>query len=262
MRFLAETCLLTHGLRSVTNEEMAAAWPFTDPCLVWVEKGEIIHGTMERFLSFRANCEHVIRFDCYNLADGLAKGLSGALTASGTMEVCRRESIPLAVTCGMGGIGDIAEEKLCPDLPALSELGVALIATSPKDMLDIPGTLGYLKEQGVTVAGSPCTGYIFLSANAETDDPLSDYRTAEAVETAAQNGGLLLLNPIPEKDREQDLTIVEAAIRAGKEAEAAGRYYHPAANAEIDRLTGGRSSRIQLTSFIANIRMAMNIPEK
>ena len=64
MRFLAETCLLTHGLRSVTNEEMAAAWPFTDPCLVWVENGKIIHGNMERFLSFRTNSQNVIRFDC------------------------------------------------------------------------------------------------------------------------------------------------------------------------------------------------------
>ena len=261
MRFLAETCLLTHGLRSVTNEEMAAAWPFTEPCLVWVEKGEIIHGDMERFLSFRAKGGDVIRFDCFNLADGLAKGLSGALTASGTMEVCRREGIPLAVTCGMGGIGDIAGEELCPDLPALSNLGVALIATSPKDMLNIPATLDYLKEHGVTVAGNRCTGYVFCSTDVETGAPLSDYPNAAAVENAARNGGLLLLNSIPEDQREQDLTIVEKAIEAGKKAEAAGGYYHPAANAEIDRLTAGHSSRIQLHSFIANIRMAADIPE-
>lgn len=261
MRFLAETCLLTHGLRSVTNEEMAEAWSFAEPCLVWVEKGEIIHGTMERFLSFRANSQNVIRFDCYNLADGLAKGLSGALTASGTMEVCRREGIPLAVTCGMGGIGDIVGEELCPDLPALSDLGVALIATAPKDMLNIPATLDYLKEHGVTVAGERCTGYVFCSTSAETDGPLSDYSNAAAVENTAKSGGLLLLNAIPEAEREQDLTIVEKAVEAGKRAEAAGGYYHPAANAEIDRLTDGHSSRIQLHSFIANIRMAADIPE-
>lgn len=261
MRFLAETCLLTHGLRSVTNEEMAAAWPFTEPCFVWMERGEIIHGTMERFLSFRANCGDAIRFDCYNLAEGLEKGLSGALTASGTMEVCRREGIPLAVTCGMGGIGDIADEKLCPDLPALHQLGVALIATSPKDVVDIPATMDYLKSHGVTVAGAPCTGYIFRSANVETAASLQDYPHSAAVETAARNGGLLLLNPILEAEREVDLTIVKKAILAGKEAEAAGRYYHPAANAEIDRLTNGHSSRIQLLSFIANIQMARDIPE-
>lgn len=261
MRFLAETCLLTHGLRSVTNEEMAAAWPFSEPCLVWVENGEIIHGDMERFLSFRTNCANVIRFDCYNLAEGLEKGLSGALTASGTMEVCRREGVPLAVTCGMGGIGDIAGEELCPDLPALSDLGVALIATSPKDMLNIPATLDYLKSHGVTVAGNRCTGYVFCSTDVETSAPLSAYPNAAAIESAAKNGGLLLLNPIPENQREQDLTIVEKAVEAGKRAEATGGYYHPAANAEIDRLTAGHSSRIQLNSFIANIRMAREIPE-
>ena len=46
-----------------------------------------------------------------------------------------------------------------------------------------------------------------------------------------------------------------------KKAEATGGYYHPAANIEIDRLTGGRSSRIQLSSFIANIHMTAEISE-
>ena len=161
----------------------------------------------------------------------------------------------------MGGIGDIVGEELCPDLPALSDLGVALIATSPKDMLNIPATVDYLREHGVTVAGERCTGYVFCSASVETDGPLSDYPDAAAVENIAKNGGLLLLNAIPEAEREQDLTIVEKAVEAGKRAEAAGGYYHPAANAEIDRLTDGHSSFIQLHSFIANIRMTADIPE-
>lgn len=47
---------------------------------------------------------------------------SGALTASGTMAVCVKMGIPVAITCGMGGIGDIKGEELCPDLPALQQI--------------------------------------------------------------------------------------------------------------------------------------------
>ena len=65
------------------------------------------------------------------LMDQASEGISGALTASGTMAVCRERHIPLAVTCGMGGIGDIKGEELCPDLPALRDIPVALISTSP-----------------------------------------------------------------------------------------------------------------------------------
>ena len=70
---------------------------------------------------------------------------------------------------------------------------------------------------------------------------------------------LLLLQPIPEKQRVADDSLLEQGIAAGKAAEAAGREYHPAANAAFDRLTGGHSSRIQLQSLIANARLAARL---
>ena len=42
-------------------------------------------------------------------------------------------------------------------------------------------------------------------------------------------------------------------------AEDAGAYYHPAANGEIDRRTGGVSSKIQLVSLQENIRLAASL---
>ena len=60
---------------------------------------------------------------------------------------------------------------------------------------------------------------------------------------------------------EEALALLEQGIAAGKAAEAAGREYHPAANAEFDRLTGGESSRIQLRSIIANAMLARHLTE-
>ena len=154
MEHFIETALLTHGLQSVTNEEIRDIWRDNKNNIVWIAKGEIIIGNVEQYLDFRAETEKLFRIDCINLNRALEEGIPGALTASGTMAVCEKYKIPLAVTCGMGGIGDIKGEELCPDLPALAEIPVALISAGPKDMLDRQSTITWLIEHGVTVLGA------------------------------------------------------------------------------------------------------------
>lgn len=248
--FLIETALLTHGLRSIDNQLLKQKWTLGTGSLVWVDKGKIQVGDIDEYIPFRSYSSKLIRIDCFTLEKALSEGLSGALTASGTMAVCAEMGISLAVTCGMGGIGDIKGEELCPDLPALRALPVALVATSPKDMLDIPATLGWLLDKGVRVYGrytSLCTGFMFNSASEKL--------------TGIYNGELpykkmLLLNEIPIEKRLRDMSILHKAIAAGKEAEAQGLYYHPAANAMIDLLSGGESSLLQLESLIENAKWA------
>ena len=201
-RFLVETALLTHGLVSVSNDIMLDTWPEHADELVWVDKGQIIMGGMKQFIPFRDRAESLCRIDCFHLEEALQQGISGALTASGTMAVCAHEGIRYAVSCGIGGIGDIRGEELCPDLPALRDIPVALIATSPKDMLDIPATISWLTDHGVTVLGagrSHCTGYLLLS----TDVPLTGILSATV---PLPERRLLILNQIPEEKRLEDLS--------------------------------------------------------
>ncbi|MCQ1530699.1 pseudouridine-5'-phosphate glycosidase [Lutispora saccharofermentans] len=248
--FLIETALLTHGLYSVDDQLLVDIWPKDIGLLAWVEKGEIKTGNIKDYIPFRKQSSRLMRIDCFNLDKALSEGLSGALTASGTMAVCAKMGIPLAVTGGMGGIGDIKGEQLCPDLPALRDLPVALISTSPKDMLDIPATIGWLMDSGVSVYGrySPsCTGFMFKHDLVKI--------------TGVYNGELplkkmLLLYEIPAEKRLTDMSILRRAIAAGKEAEAKGQYYHPAANRMIDVLTEGKSSLLQLDSIILNAKWA------
>lgn len=253
--FLVESALLTHGLVSVSNETLLRCWPEELSCIAWVDAGKIRIGSMAQFLPSRDRAAELCRIDCDLLPEALEKGISGALTASGTMALCARLGIRLAVTCGMGGIGDIRGEELCPDLPALESIPVTLISTSPKDMLDIPATIEWLRSHGVQVVGTGtdrCTGYIFQS----TDVPLSG-----KVEDlpGLPTGKCLILNPIPQAERIQESAFLQMGIQAGKEAEIRGGYYHPAANAAYDRLSGGRSSYIQMQSLIANARLAQKL---
>ena len=258
IKFLVETALLTHGLVSASNADIHSAFEGVSALFGWVDKGQIIIGTIEEYLPFRERCDSLIRIDCDLLTKAQKEGLSGALTASGTMAVCKLMGIPLAVTCGMGGIGEIKDEKLCPDLPALAQMEVTLISTSPKDMLDIKATLNWLKDNGVSVSGNNtdmCSGYVFSLAN-EHIKPLS------ITSFTIGKGHNLILNPIAESKRICDADILKKAILKGLEAEQKGEYYHPAVNKEIDRLTDGYSTKIQLESLVENVRLAHALTDK
>lgn len=251
MKYLVESCLLTHGLRSVSDDEVRNAWKDLDSYFAWIENGEIKTGKMDEFICFRAK-RVKLRINCMNLDEKIKEKATGALTASGTMEVCHRLGIPATVTCGIGGIGNVPGEKLCPDLPALEHIPVTLIATSPKDMIDIPSTFDWLRKRGVTILGYQseyCTGYVFESANEKLDGSFYG-------KTIPQGGKTLLLNPIPTEQRIKDIRILQEAVKEANDAVCRGEYFHPAANGAIDRLTDGKSSYIQLESIVQNAGLA------
>lgn len=255
MDFLVESALLTHGLKSLSNDDIRENWSDEKCNITWVSEGNIILGTMTEYLEFRKKADQVIRIDCYLLEKALRDKLSGALTASGTMEVCKKMGISLAVTCGMGGIGDIRGEELCPDLPALMNFPGGLITTGPKDMLDRKATVTWLTEHEVQVFGAKrdfCTGYIFKG------DPVKLQGIYDNGKTRRKRP-FLLVNEIPEEYRVADRKILEEAILQGKQAEKEGRYYHPEVNGKIDELTKGYSSMIQLKSLMENVRLAKEL---
>ena len=254
MKHLIETALLTHGLSSLSNEYIKKQWPFKEANLAYLENGTVKTGTIEDYLKLREHPERMARIDCTSLESAKSQGLSGAFTASATMAVCRELDIPMAVTAGMGGIGDVEGEELCSDLPALETIPIILISTCPKDMLDRAATFSWLRKHGVSVKGintSSCTGYVFKGSPL----PLESFDLSLPVAAP-----LLLINEIPVSDRITDREILTKAIQAGHQAAAEGRAYHPAANRRIDELTNGYSSIIQLASLIENARAAKKLP--
>ena len=71
----------------------------------------------------------------------------------------------------------------------------------------------------------------------------------------------LILRGIAPELRLKDRDVLARAVAEGKEAERAGRYYHPTVNAALDRMSGGYSSKIQLDSLISNVRFAAKLTE-
>ena len=251
--YLIETALLGHGLISISDKEILSGFDKKAE-LTWIEKGKICIGTIEEFIPARQESNRWDRFDGLKVKEKLEPNTNAYLTASGTMAVAKETGYPVVVSAGIGGIGDIIEEKLSYDLPALSNMGVTLVATSPKDMLDIEATLNWLKDHDVNVFGfetNYCNGYILNLKSYRLPKRLS-YKDIKQLEFGCN----LVLNPIPKDKRLKDEYLLKEIIRAGKEAEEKGEHYHPAANACFDRLSSGISSKIQLESLISNIELA------
>lgn len=250
MECLIETALLTHGLSSLSNDYIRKQWPFKKSNIAYLENGIIKTENIDAYLTFRKRWKELARIDCTTLEDAKEHRLSGAFTASATMEVCRQLGIPAAVTAGMGGIGNIEGEELCPDLPALETIPVLLISSGPKDMLDRTATFSWLQSHHVSVRGwntDTHSGYVFRGDPV----PIQPLEQKEAIKPP-----FLLINEISPSRRITDRTILDDAVDFGHRAAAKGMFFHPAANKRIDERTDGYSSRIQLAALIENARIA------
>ena len=248
--YLAESALLTHGLRSISEEELIRMWPQDSASIAWMEDGRLRVGGIEDFCRFRKKAQDFDRVNYQNYEYYASNGKSGALTASGTMKACEGLGIALAVTCGMGGLMEGQEPKECHDLQALANSHVSLLAVSPKDMFDLGRTIKAMEEAGITILGyhsDVCDGYLFEGEKVKISGCWRE---------EAPSKNTLFLRSIQTEERIADKEILSQAFQYGQEQKIQGRAFHPAVNAKIDELTEGYSSRIQLRALIENIAWA------
>ena len=248
--YLAESALLTHGLRSITEDELIRMWPQDSASIAWMEDGRLRVGGIEDFCRFRKKAQDFDRVNYQNYEYYASNGKSGALTASGTMKACEGLGIALAVTCGMGGLMEGQEPKECHDLQALANSPVSLLAVSPKDMFDLGRTIKAMEEAGITILGyhsDVCDGYMFEGEKVKISGCWRE---------EAPSKNTLFLRSIQTEERIADKEILSQAFQYGQEQKIQGRAFHPAVNAKIDELTEGYSSRIQLRALIENIAWA------
>ena len=248
--YLAESALLTHGLRSITEDELIRMWPQDSTSIAWMEDGGLRVGGIEDFCRFRKKAQDFDRVNYQNYEYYASNGKSGALTASGTMKACEGLGIALAVTCGMGGLMEGQEPKECHDLQALANSPVSLLAVSPKDMFDLGRTIKAMEEAGITILGyhsDVCDGYMFEGEKVKISGCWRE---------EAPSKNTLFLRSIQTEERIADKEILSQAFQYGQEQKIQGRAFHPAVNAKIDELTEGYSSRIQLRALIENIAWA------
>ncbi len=254
INFLVETCLLCHGLSSISDDEIAVAFKKTNANFAWIEKGTLKIGGVDEFVKFRSKLVFN-RADDKNLSQYLCGEKDAALTAAATMRICILYGIPAAVSCGIGGIGDAPNRRRSSDFDVIAEKKTMLIATAIKDMMDYDGSFTWLHQHNIEVLGyksKECNGYIFNSNHYPLDGEFNE-------QSFIYNKSNLLLVQIPPEKRIIDNHILEKAIEFGKQEARIGKSFHPAVNEFIDRSTNGASSKIQLESILKNVIIAESI---
>jgi len=249
-----ETALLGCGLPSVPNgvieHELARRQGLT---LVWVELGRVVCGGIQQFLQHRP-ASGWKRLDGRRVKDALDKKDSGYLTVSGVLSLFPSNPV-IVVTAGMGGV---REGMVSLDLICLSRAGARLVATAPKDSVDLKGTLGYLRAQKVRTVGvgqAQCDGFLFRR------DPVSldgSWGEGERLSWSSEHGWVIF-NPLPAEMRLNDDDILSEALASANRATANGEEFHPAFNRALDEMTGGQASYLQLAALVRNVELAVKM---
>lgn len=92
--YLVESALLTHGLKSISDEELILTWPHDDAAIAWIEKGRLITGGIEKFCAFRRKASHYGRVNYYNYDRCMTDGGQGPSLLQGQCGRARRLGCP------------------------------------------------------------------------------------------------------------------------------------------------------------------------
>ncbi len=272
-----ESTIITHGMPYPRNLETAMAVEEVIsregavPATVAVVEGRLrigLDGTELEALAKGSGAHKISRRD---LAAAVALGKTGGTTVSGTMILAEMAGIKFFATGGIGGVhrGGETSMDISADLLELGRTSVAVVSAGAKAILDLPRTLEVLETHGVPVIGYrtdefPAFYYSRsgLPVPVRVDRPGDIARILKAKWSMGLAGGVLIANPIPEKDALPPDEVEKAIVRALREASRrgiAGAKVTPFLLAALEELTEGRSLAANVSLVRNNARLAARI---
>lgn len=213
----------------------------------------------------------VVKVSRRDLPIVVAKGLDGATTVAGTMYACSLAGIDVFATGGIGGAhrNSAKTMDISADLDELQQTGVAVVCAGAKSILDIGLTLECLETRGVPVIGyktSEMPAFYTKKSGFKTDYRLDTAKEiAEAFYAKKElklNGGMLIVNPIPD-EYSMDYDFINHNIaRALSDANSqgiSGKQITPFLLDRIQQLTEGKSLEANIQLVYNNVRLACSI---
>ena len=200
----------------------------------------------------------------------LVKGEIAGTTVATTMQIAALAGIHVFATGGIGGVHRGAEETfdISADLQELGRTPVCVVCAGAKSILDIAKTLEVLETNGVPVLGYGTDDFPAFWARQSGHkvdhrfDDVADIARVIAMQADLGMGGVLVANPIPEKDA-LDPAAIEARIAeaiAGAEREGVSRKaLTPFLLQRIFELTEGKSLVANIALVENNARVAAGI---
>ncbi|EWG13152.1 pseudouridine-5'-phosphate glycosidase [Cytobacillus firmus] len=271
-----ESTIISHGMPYPQNVQTAKEVEDiirkngAVPATIAILNGKIKIGLSDEELEFLAQSRDVEKASRRDLPYLVAKKKNGATTVAATMICAELAGIEVFVTGGIGGVHREAETTMdiSADLQELAMTNVAVICAGAKSILDIGLTLEYLETHGVPVVGFETD---VLPAFYTRTSPFNvNYRVDNAEEAAEMirtkwelglKGGVVIANPIPEKDALEEAFItgvIETALKEANENNISGKNVTPFLLGKVKELTEGRS----LTANIALVKHNAEVGSK
>jgi pseudouridine-5'-phosphate glycosidase len=272
-----ESTIITHGMHYPQNLEMAARVEAiireagATPATISIMDGRFRVGLeptdLDRLARTGMGAAKASRRDVAALLS--SGGLAGTTVAT-TMQAADMAGIRVFATGGIGGVHRGAELSfdVSADLEELARTPVAVVCAGAKAILDIPKTLEVLETKGVPVIGYGTDTFPAFWTR-DSGYPV-DHRldTAEAVAQLIETqfelglGGVLLANPIPERDaldaKMIETTIAAAIADAGRQG-ITRKALTPYLLRRIFELTEGKSLVSNIALVENNARVAAQI---
>lgn len=272
-----ESTIISHGMPYPDNVKMAKKVESiirsegAIPATIAIMDGKIKIGLTDEDLETLAKSSDVIKVSRRDLASVIATKAVGATTVASTMICAKMANIKFFVTGGIGGVHRGYESSLdvSADLDELSLTNVTVICAGAKAILDLPKTMEYLETKGVSVVGYQ-TKVLPAFYTRTSDIKLRHYvdkaeELAKIVYTKDQlelKGGLLVVNPIPEKDSlDADYMndIIDKAVKKSVKDHIEGKDVTPYLLKKIVEETKGKSLDANLALVYNNAKVGAKI---
>ena len=201
----------------------------------------------------------------------LALRRDGATTVAATMIAAASAGIRVFATGGIGGVHRGAETTMdiSADLEELAHTPVCVVCAGAKSILDLNLTMEYLETKGVPVIGYGTdelpafyTRKSGIKVPWRLDDPRVIADAICAAEEIGYEGGMLVVNPIPEEysmDADAINKAIDEAISEANRLGIKGKETTPFLLAKIKDITGGSSLAANIQLVYNNVRLAAKI---
>jgi len=273
-----ESTVITHGLPHPQNLELARDMEKqvrdngATPATVALLDGKIRIGLSDLELIRLSESESTLKVSHRDFATAIVKKADGGTTVAGTMYAANMAGIKVFATGGIGGVHKESAFDISTDLRSLAEIPTIVVCAGAKAILDLPATLEYLETMGVPVIGYQTDEFPAfysresgLGVSARLDTPAEIAEFAKAHWNLGMKGGILVTNPIPEKDAisaaKMEPMIAQASAEAIEQG-IHGQKLTPFLLGRISELTKGKSLKANLALLLNNARLAAEIAKE
>ena len=272
-----ESTLISHGLPRPRNldvaheVEAAVRDGGATPATIAVVAGEARVGLDEDALEVIAGGD-VAKCGVRDLAVVAARGGDGATTVASTAWLAARAGISLFATGGLGGVHREARDTWdeSADLETLGRVGIAVVCSGVKSILDVGATLERLETLGVTVLGygtDRFPGFYLHDSGLPAPWRVDTPAEVAAVLAARRRLGsddraVVVANPLPVEEQLDPAThdsVLGAGLAAAAEARIGGKEVTPFLLDFFHRETGGASLDANVRLVVRNARLAAEI---